>query len=84
MTERDEMPSAAVTEQALQVAVHGNRARVSITTAHASGRASSTAMVDRGESTSFWTPWRRAGAFLAGVASLLGAGLGVAQWKGWL
>ncbi len=70
-----ETPSAALATQALNVAVHGNKARVTVTNAQSADNSTSTTAAPKRKS--FWTPWRRVGAALVGLA---GIGTFVLEW----
>jgi len=65
------VPTAGVANQAVSVAVHGRRSRVTIQSVQASEGSSAEFKVDRnGEDTSFWTKSRRVVMFVAGIASI--------------
>lgn len=85
MTPDETVPSAQLTDQAVNIAVHGNRSRVNVNTAQsAHGGASTASNRSEDEHSPFWTRSRKVGAFIAGTASISGLGLGLAQVKGWL
>ena len=77
----DEIPSSEAVHQAIQVAVHGKRARVSVTTAQASGEATATVPAPEPEApeTGFWTRPKKIGAFIVGVSGVAGAIFGAIQ-----
>jgi len=75
MPRHESLPSSDAVHQAIQVAVHGKRARVNVTSAQATGDASASieaTRVDAHES-EFWTRGRRIGAFIVGLAGVAGA-----------
>jgi len=71
----EEIPSADEADQAVHVIVSGERSKVHVTTAQASGAgATANARADQGaEEPTFWTRWRKIGAFAVGLASIAGA-----------
>lgn len=74
MTRGEEVPSTPAADQAISVVVTGKLSRVQVTNAQASGDGSTaSATVDTGEAHSFWTRWRRVGAFVVGAATVVGA-----------
>jgi hypothetical protein len=75
-------PSAAVADQALNVAVYGERARVSVTSAQTSGSGSHDIQVAHGAEGE-GRPWARIGAAAVGVATVIGVLVAVAEWQGW-
>lgn len=79
------LPTAGVANQAVNVAVHGKRARVTVQSAQASEGSSANFKADDDDGNSpFWTTSRRIAALFAGLASIAGAALTVAQVRGWL
>ena len=82
MPDSEETPSAAVADQAVSVAVHGRGARVNVTSAQASGSGSHQLQA-RTEPSDDGSPWRRAGAAIVGIATIVGVAIAVAQWQGW-
>jgi hypothetical protein len=73
MADDEEIPSADLASQAMSIAVHGRKARVTVTNAQAS--AGSSASIDTtqpAETQGFWTKWRRIGAFIVGIATIVG------------
>lgn len=74
----DEIPSADLADQAVHVAVHGDRARVTVTSAQAASGSTATAGEGSPPARGFWTIWRTVGAFVVGVATV------AAAWFGWL
>jgi hypothetical protein len=75
MVDGEQVPSAEVVGQALQVAVHGNKHRITIN--HAAVGDSGTAMTvpgnDQPVESGFWTTSRRVWAAFVGVATIAGA-----------
>lgn len=68
------IPSAEAADQAVHVIATGERARVHVNAAQAGG-AGATATTSTGqaeESPGFWTPARRVGAFVVGLATVVG------------
>lgn len=79
------LPTAGVANQAVNVAVHGKRARVTVQSAQASeGSSANVKIDDDSEDSPFWTTSRRVAAFIAGLASIAGVTLTVAQVRGWI
>jgi len=76
------LPSADLADQALSVAIHGKGARVTVNAAMTNGGGSSSATPSAAYG--FWTPWKKFGAFAAGLASVGGLALAVGQWQHWL
>lgn len=71
----ESLPSSEAVHQAIQVAVHGKRARVNVTTAQASdgSRATVQAPPTAEPESEFWTLGRKIGAFVVGLAGIAGA-----------
>jgi hypothetical protein len=78
MPHGDDVPSAAVATQAVSVAVHGSRARVSVTTAQAADGSAASVEATEPEQ-GFWTHGRRVGAFVVELAGVVGAVVAVIQ-----
>jgi len=80
MPQNQDVPSGELVTQAVNVAVHGHKSRVTVTSASASG--SSSALVGPGPSadTPFWTRWRKIGAFLVGLATVAASVVAVLRW----
>ncbi len=80
MPESAENPSAAVADQAVNVAVHGDQNRIEITSAQASGNGShqvhARSRIEKGSRGKFWIVLGS----LTGVGILL---VGIATWQGW-
>jgi hypothetical protein len=64
--------------------VHGNKSRVTVTTAQTSGGGTTSVSPAAPEDSGFWTAWRKAGAFVAGLASIIGLVFAIALWQNWL
>ncbi len=79
-----EIPTAAVADQAVNVAVHGARARISVTTAQSVDGSTATAAPLQEPRSGWWSRSRIIGAALAGIASIAGLGIAIAQWRGWI
>jgi hypothetical protein len=81
----DEMPSASATDQAVNIAVHGKRASVSVSAAKADS--GSVAFVASSETpppkTTWWSRTRIVGAGAAGLASIVGLVIAFGQIRGW-
>lgn len=82
MPDSDDTPSAAVADQAVNVAVHGKHSRVKVTAAQARDSGSHE-VHSGGGALQGGSPWRRIGAALVGVATIIGAIIALAQWQGW-
>jgi hypothetical protein len=81
MPHTETTPSAAVADQAVNVAVYGSRSRVKVTTAQAGGpneNGMSAIAGSGGESR-----WRKIGALVVGGATIIGVVIALAQWQGW-
>ena len=77
-----DLPTAGVANQAVNVAVQGKRARVTVQSAHLSEGSSANLEVDDDRDNSpFWTKSRRVVAFVAGLVSITFA---VVQVSGWI
>jgi hypothetical protein len=61
------------TNQAINVAINGNKARVTTTSAQASGGSTASVGTTQPEAKPFWTKARKIGAFVVGVATIVGA-----------
>ena len=75
------LPTASVADQAVNVAVHGKRARVTVQSAHASEGSSASLRVNDRDDSPFWTKSRRVVAFVAGLVSIAFV---LAQVFGWI
>jgi len=78
------IPTAELADQAVNVAVHGNKSRVTVTAAQSSVGSTSAASHGEKPGSPLWTRSRKNGAFAAGSASVLGLGFAIAQWQGWI
>lgn len=79
-----DVPTAAAADQAVHVAVHGDKARVTVASSSSSGGSTATTTLAPEEEQGWWTRSRRIGAAFAGLASVAGLGLAVSQWQDWL
>lgn len=75
MPANEAIPSAEEANQAVHVIVTGKRSRVRVTSAQASGEgATADARADESaDDSTFWTRWRKVGAFVVGFATIAGA-----------
>jgi hypothetical protein len=77
MPRGQEVPTPDQANQAVQVAVHGRKSRVTVTTSQASGDAHSTIFQESQtaapEKSGFWTRGRKIGAALVGLATIVSA-----------
>jgi len=76
-----EAPSGAVADHAVDVVVHGRSARINVTSASASGDGARTVLAT--PSPPEHSRWRRVGAFVVGIATVVAAVVALAQWQGW-
>ena len=75
------LPTAGVANQAVNVAVHGKRARVTVQSAQASeGSSANLGVDDDRDNSPFWTKSRRVVAFVAGLVSIAFAAARVIGW----
>ena len=72
-------PSAEAAEQALNVVFHGNKNRVSVSSAQATGSGKATASAPRDG----WSNWKTVGAFVVGLATIIGTLIALAAWQEW-
>ena len=73
------VPSAETAANAVQVAIHGGRRhKVSVTAAQSA--TSSEAAVAPSDDSSWWTPWRKVGGVLVGLATVAAAVLALLEW----
>jgi hypothetical protein len=82
MPDEADVPSAAVADNAVNVIVHGKRARLTVNTAQASGSAS-TATAASSPPAQTRSVWVRIGAGLVGLATIVGTLVALAAWQGW-
>jgi hypothetical protein len=72
-----DVPTPDQAHQAVQVAVHGRRSQVTVTTSQASGSATSVVAQESqppaSEETGFWTRGRKIGAAIVGLATIISA-----------
>jgi hypothetical protein len=81
MPDEADVPSAAVADNAVNLIVHGKKAKFIVNTAQASGSGNTaTATTTPGEHRSSWV---KIGGFIAGLAGVAAAATGVALWLGW-
>jgi hypothetical protein len=72
-----DVPAADVANQAVNVVVHGRGSRVNITTAQVAGEGAATAAPTPVEESPFWTRSRRIGAFIVGLATVIGTTIAI-------
>jgi hypothetical protein len=82
MPDEADAPSAAVADNAVNVIVHGKKAKFAVNTAQASGagKAATATTNPPGEKRSVWV---RIGAAIVGIATIIGTLVAVAAWQGW-
>lgn len=72
MPAAQDLPSAEVANQAVNVAVHGDRARVVITSAQSSATGTGAqAISSTAPTSSWWSRWHKVGTFIVGAAAVL-------------
>lgn len=81
MPDEAEVPTAAVADNAVSVVIHGDKSRVNVVAAQASGNGSHTVTAAPAAERRRW--WVKLGAFVVGVAGVATAIAGVAVWLGW-
>lgn len=81
MADEADVPSSAVADNAVSVVIHGNRSRVSIASAQASGDGSAKTSTVVPPDDAGW--WRRIGAVVVGVAGVVGTLVAIAVWQNW-
>jgi hypothetical protein len=74
-----DLPSAAAADNAVQVVVSGNHHRVTVNATQASGNATAQTTPTLSHESSWWTKWRRIGAFVVGLATVVAAVVAVTQ-----
>jgi hypothetical protein len=84
MPEDQDVPSAELTNQAVNVAVSGKKSRVTVAAAQSSGGGVSnvTPAAREDVESPFWTTARKIGAVLVGIATVLATVVAVLQWQG--
>lgn len=82
MPDAAEAPSADVADQAVNVAAHGKKARVNVTSAQASGEGAHHVQASPAESEGR-SLWWKVGAAAVGFATIAGVLIALAQWQGW-
>jgi hypothetical protein len=82
MPNEAELPSAAVADNAVNVIIHGKKAKFTVNTAQSSGNANT--------STATTTPppdkrsvWVKIGAAIVGLATIIGTLIALAAWQSW-
>jgi hypothetical protein len=81
MPDDEGIPPASLVSQAVNVAIHGSKARVVVSAAQSQDEGiSSVVGNDAVPEPVFWTRSRRIGAFVAGTASVLGLAVALMQW----
>lgn len=70
MPRTESVPSAEVANQAVNVAVHGNKTRVTLTTAQAASGGEATVNPEAAKPAKWWTRSRVVGAIVVGVATV--------------
>jgi len=84
MGDDQDVPSAELASQAMNVAVHGRKSNVTVTSAQSSGGGES--IVGSGRETqpesSHWSRARKIGAFIVGGATILATVVALVQWLG--
>lgn len=80
MPRNQQVPSEGVARQAVEVAVHGAKSRVTVTTAQATGGSDAAVVPEAsGGDSPFWTLGRKIGACLVGLASIAAAVVAVIE-----
>jgi hypothetical protein len=84
MPEGQDMPSAELTNQAVNVTVSGRRSRVTVTAAQSgpAGVSNVTPATKEDAESPFWTTARKIGAVIVGVATIVAAVVAILQWQG--
>jgi hypothetical protein len=82
MPDEADVPSAAVADNAVNVIVHGKKAKFTVNTAQASGATNTATATSNppGEKRSLSV---RIGAAIVGIATIIGTLVAVATWQGW-
>jgi hypothetical protein len=84
-TKGSSTPPAEAADQAVNVVIYGKqRGPININTANTSGDGSSLTINPTPQpDTSLWSRLRKPGAFIVGLAAVIGAVVAVAAWQGW-
>lgn len=84
MPEGQDVPSAELTNQAVNVAVSGKKSRVTVAAAQSSpgGVSSVTPAASEDVESPFWTTARKIGAVIVGIATVVAAVVTILQWQG--
>jgi hypothetical protein len=82
MPNEAELPSAAVADNAVNVIVHGKKAKFTVNTAQSSGKANTTTATTTppAEKRSVWVT---IGAAVVGLATIIGTLIALAAWQSW-
>jgi hypothetical protein len=80
MPDEADVPSAAVADNAVNLIVHGKKAKFTVNTAQATGNGTASATTTPVEHRSAWV---KTGGFIVGLAGVVAAATGVALWLGW-
>ena len=80
-----QMPPAAAADQAVNVVINGKpRGPITITTANSSGEGNTLAVNPTPQpDTSLWARLRKPGAFIVGLAGVIGVLVAIAAWQSW-
>ncbi len=81
------LPTREATDQAVNVAVNGDRSTITVSTVTASSGSTAklaTASAAEPDESTWWTRSKVLGAAIGGIASVVGLGLALLQWRGWL
>jgi len=82
MPDTEDLPSAELADQAVNLVVHGRGHRINVTTAQSAGSGSHTTQATPAVDDTGWTS-RRIGALVVGAATVVGAIIAILQWQGW-
>jgi hypothetical protein len=82
MPDEASVPSAAIADNAVNVIVHGKKAKFTVNTAQAGGNGS-TAIARTTPPEAKRSVWVKIGAGLVGLATIVGTLVGLAAWQGW-
>jgi len=80
MPDADTIPSGEVADQAVHVAVHGDGARVNVTTAQSSGGEHHVLLAPTPHDQSLW---KKIGGGAVGLATIAGVIIAILQWQNW-
>jgi hypothetical protein len=81
----DQLPPAATADQAVNVVINGKpRGPITITAANSSGEGNTLAVNPSPQAdTTLWARLRKPGAFIVGLAGVIGALVAIAVWQNW-